>query len=56
MKTRKNFVCARSNTCYVHPAVTPSAARQLNRKLHPHVGIKGCGDCTIVLGGGGSRY
>ena len=37
----------RSNTCYVHPMVTPSAAQQLNHTLHPHVGIKGCGDHTI---------
>ena len=29
----------RSNTLKVHSSVTPSAARQLNRRLHPHVGI-----------------
>ena len=29
----------RNNTRYVHPAVTPSAARQLNHRLRPHVGI-----------------
>ena len=28
-----------SNTRYVHPVVTPSAAWQLNCRLHPHVGI-----------------
>ena len=39
-----------SNIRYVHPAVTPSAALQLNRRLHPHTGIKGCGDRTIVCG------
>ena len=31
--------------------VTPSAAWQLNRRLCPHVGIKGCGDCTSVCVG-----
>ena len=41
----------RSNTRYVHRVVTPSAAWQLNHRLHPHGGIKGCGDCTIVCGG-----
>ena len=41
----------RSNTRYVHLAVTPSAARQLNRRLCPHRGIKGCGDRTIVCVG-----
>ena len=42
----------RSNTHYVYPTVTPSAAWQLNHRLHPHVGIKECRDCTIVCGGG----
>ena len=30
---------ARSNTHKVHSLVTPSAAWQLNHKLHPHEGI-----------------
>ena len=29
----------RSNTHKVHSLVTPSAAQQLNHRLHPHVGI-----------------
>ena len=29
----------RSNTHNVHSSVTPSAAQQLNRRLHPHVGV-----------------
>ena len=41
----------RSNTRYVHLAVTPSAARQLNRRLRPLRGIKGCRDHTIVCVG-----
>ena len=37
----------RSNTRYVRLVVTPSAAWQLNCRLRPHRGIKGCGDHTI---------
>ena len=40
----KNFyngISVRSNTRYVHRAVTPSAAWQLNRRLCPHRGKKG---------------
>ena len=29
----------RSNTCNIHPLVTPSAALQLKHRLHPHEGI-----------------
>ena len=38
----------RSNTHKIHSLVTPSAAQQLNCRLHPHEGIEGCGDRTIV--------
>ena len=41
----------RSNTRNVHSSVIPSAALQLNHRLCPHVGTKGCGDRTIVCGG-----
>ena len=41
----------RSNTRYIHRVVTPSAAWQPNQRLHPHRGIKGCRDCTIVCMG-----
>ena len=44
----------RSNTCYVHLTVTPSAAWELDHRLHPHVGIKGCGATLLYVWG--SRY
>ena len=46
-----NIKSVRSNTCYVHLVVTPSAAQQLNYRLCPLRSIKGCEDCTIECGG-----
>ena len=40
-----NFV--RSNTRYVHCVVTPSAAWQLNHRLHPQRSIKGSAETTL---------
>ena len=40
----------KSNTHNVHSSVTPSAAPQLKCRLHPHEGIKECGDHTIERG------
>ena len=36
----KYNIYVRSNTCYIHLAVTPSAAQQLNHRLCPHRGIR----------------
>ena len=57
MLQQENFLLhppqdVRSNTHYVHLMVTPSAAWQLSCRLRPHRGLKGCGDHTIVWGGG----
>ena len=56
MLQQENFLLhpprdVRSNTRYVHLVVTPSAAWQLNHRLHPYRGIKGYRDHTIVCGG-----